>query len=99
MYRIIRYAVQELQKDVEKELQKLPESEREAAKTKFAVFVVHNKLKEKFGHLPPDVPYVVASSFPSSVSKLFVNGPTAITRLPRCPIFGKSSLCGRPRIC
>lgn len=51
-----RYAVSELQKDVEKELLALPESERDAARTKFAVFVVHNKLKPKLGQLPPDVP-------------------------------------------
>lgn len=33
-----RYAVSELQKDVEKELLALPESEREASRTQFAVF-------------------------------------------------------------
>ena len=53
---VLRYAVTELQKDVEAELLNLPESEREAARTKFAVFVVHNKLKSKAGTLPPDVP-------------------------------------------
>lgn len=36
---------------------KLPEAEREAAKTKFAVFVVHNKLKTKAHSLPEGVPY------------------------------------------
>ena len=50
------YAVSELQKDVEKEISTLPESEREAARTKFAIFVVHNKLKEKAAALPQDVP-------------------------------------------
>ncbi|KAI0792123.1 phosphoribosyltransferase-like protein [Abortiporus biennis] len=53
----LHYAVSELQSDVERELAKLPESEREAKRTKFAVFVVHNKLKEKLASLPPDVPY------------------------------------------
>ncbi|KAG9124923.1 hypoxanthine-guanine phosphoribosyltransferase [Ceratobasidium sp. 392] len=53
----LQYAVRELQKDVEKELLALPESERDALRPKFAVFVVHNKLKPKKGALPPDVPY------------------------------------------
>lgn len=53
---IHRYALSELQKDVEKALQALPESEREANRTEFAVFVVHNKLKPKLGELPPNVP-------------------------------------------
>lgn len=47
----------ELQKDVEREVAKLPEAEREAKRTKFAVFVVHNKLKDKVADLPADVPY------------------------------------------
>ena len=54
----LRYAVSELQKDVEKELLSFPESEREALRTKFAVFVVHNKRKEKLGKLPADLPCV-----------------------------------------
>ncbi|KAF9221338.1 PRTase-like protein [Gyrodon lividus] len=53
----LQYALLELQKDVEFELQALPESEREANRTEFAIFVVHNKLKPKLGELPPDVPY------------------------------------------
>ncbi|THG99146.1 hypothetical protein EW026_g3153 [Hermanssonia centrifuga] len=53
----LQYAVSELQKDVEKELLALPESEREAQRTKFAVFVVHNKVKPKLGVLPSDLPY------------------------------------------
>ncbi len=52
------YAVTELQQDVERELALLPESEREAKRTKFAVFVVHNKLKPKLGQLPDDIPCV-----------------------------------------
>ena len=51
------YAVTELQKDVETEIAKLPEAEREAAQTKFAIFVVHNKLKPKAHNLPEDIPY------------------------------------------
>ncbi|KAH7918718.1 PRTase-like protein [Leucogyrophana mollusca] len=54
---IARYALSELQKDVENELQAVPESERDALRTKFAIFVVHNKLKPKLGELPPDIPY------------------------------------------
>lgn len=50
------YAVAELQADVEREIAHLPEAEREAQRTKFAVFVVHNKLKPKLGALPDDVP-------------------------------------------
>jgi len=53
----LHYAVTELQKDVETELLKLPEAEREANKTKFAIFVVHNKLKPKAHELPDDIPY------------------------------------------
>lgn len=51
-----RYAVSELQKDAETAVQLLPHNEREGAKTKFAIFVVHNKLKPKLGSLPPDIP-------------------------------------------
>lgn len=50
------YAISELQKDVERELYSLPASEREAARTKFAVFVVHNKVKAKTKNLPADIP-------------------------------------------
>lgn len=50
------YALSELQKDVENELQDVPEVERDAQRTKFAIFVVHNKLKQKHADLPHDVP-------------------------------------------
>lgn len=50
----LRYAVSELHKDAENAL--LSQRERDGAKTQFAVFVVHNKLKEKIGSLPPDMP-------------------------------------------
>ncbi|KAF8478256.1 hypothetical protein JB92DRAFT_2769094 [Gautieria morchelliformis] len=53
----LHYAISELQKDVERELQSLPASERDAARTRFAVFVVHNKLKPKLKSLPVDIPY------------------------------------------
>ncbi|KAH7097539.1 phosphoribosyltransferase-like protein [Auriculariales sp. MPI-PUGE-AT-0066] len=53
----LHYALTELQKDVELALTKLPEAEREANRTKFAVFVVHNKLKPKAAELPADIPY------------------------------------------
>lgn len=51
-----RYALAELQKDIDAELQKLPESERKKNRPQFAIFVVHNKLKEKRGKLPPTIP-------------------------------------------
>ncbi|KAL5633248.1 hypothetical protein ACGC1H_003669 [Rhizoctonia solani] len=60
----LQYAVRELQKDVEKELLLLPESERDAKRPKFGVFVVHNKLKPKKGTLPADVPYFSGEDIP-----------------------------------
>jgi hypothetical protein len=50
------YAVSELQKDIEKELENVPEADRDALRTKFAIFVVHNKLKPKLAALPSDIP-------------------------------------------
>lgn len=50
-----RYALSELQKDVELELRNLPEAERDVNLTEFAVFVVHNKNKPKLGVLPPNL--------------------------------------------
>lgn len=52
----LHYAVTELQRDVEAALQLEPESEREKLRTRFAIFVVHNKLKDKLGVLPKDMP-------------------------------------------
>lgn len=49
-----------MQKDVERELDALPDTEKEAARTKFAVFVVHNKLKPKVKSLPGDIPVCVS---------------------------------------
>ena len=51
-----RYALAELQKDVDAELLKLNELDREKYRPDFAVFVVHNKLKEKVGKLPSTIP-------------------------------------------
>ncbi|KAI9777663.1 MAG: hypoxanthine-guanine phosphoribosyltransferase [Candelina submexicana] len=48
----LEYAVKELQKDVETAKQKLG---REGEKTKFSIFVLHNKDKPKKGHLPEDM--------------------------------------------
>lgn len=58
------YALSELKKDVEEELAKRPESEREAlrAATKFGIFVVHNKKKPKLAELPEGTPFVLSSS-------------------------------------
>ncbi|KAF4593322.1 Hypoxanthine-guanine phosphoribosyltransferase [Pleurotus pulmonarius] len=55
----LHYALSELKKDVEEELAKRPESEREAlrAATKFGIFVVHNKKKPKLAELPEGTPY------------------------------------------
>lgn len=52
------YAISELQADVERELALLPESEREAQRTQFGIFVVHNKRKPKLASLPADIPCV-----------------------------------------
>ncbi|KAH9924783.1 uncharacterized protein B0H18DRAFT_1011201 [Fomitopsis serialis] len=48
----LQYAVSELQKDVERELLALPEAERNAKRTHFAVFVVHNKLNRSWARCP-----------------------------------------------
>lgn len=52
------YAHSELWKDVEAELLKYPEAERDSLRkaTRFGVFVVHNKLKPKLAELPEDLP-------------------------------------------
>ncbi|CAF9918959.1 MAG: hypoxanthine-guanine phosphoribosyltransferase [Heterodermia speciosa] len=48
----LEYAVKELEKDVEAARQKLGRGEE---KTRFSIFVLHNKDKEKKGHLPPEM--------------------------------------------
>ncbi|KAF9646364.1 PRTase-like protein [Thelephora ganbajun] len=60
----LQYALAELQKDVNAELQKLSESERDKNHPEFAVFVVHNKLKEKVGKLPATIPYYTGAEVP-----------------------------------
>ncbi|THH10736.1 hypothetical protein EW145_g1123 [Phellinidium pouzarii] len=60
----LHYAVKELKADVEKELLALPEDQRDAARTQFSVFVVHNKLKEKAGNFPDDLPYFPGEEVP-----------------------------------
>jgi len=66
----VRYALSELQKDVEEGLLLYPESERGALRsaTQFGIFVVHNKLKPKLAELPTGTPYVCSlySFFPLS---------------------------------
>ena len=47
----LEFAVRELEKDVE-EARKNLGLEGESSKTKFSIFVVHNKNKPKKGHLP-----------------------------------------------
>lgn len=47
----LEYAVKELEKDVEEARKQLGRSE----KTNFSIFVLHNKDKEKKGHLPADM--------------------------------------------
>ncbi|KAJ7245158.1 PRTase-like protein [Mycena haematopus] len=60
----LHYALFELQKDVEEELLKHPESERAALReaTKFGIFVVHNKNKAKLADLPPETPYFAGAT-------------------------------------
>jgi hypothetical protein len=48
----LEYAVRELEKDVETARQKLG---REGERTRFSIFVLHNKDKTKKGHLPEDM--------------------------------------------
>ena len=50
----LEYAVRELQKDVEAAAQRLGRH-ADADKTRFCIFVLHNKDKEKKGHLPRDM--------------------------------------------
>ncbi|SCZ90961.1 BZ3500_MvSof-1268-A1-R1_Chr1-3g02424 [Microbotryum saponariae] len=54
----LSYAVQELRKDIDAQLAALSEEKKaEFEETQLAIFVVHNKLKEKRGTLPKDVQY------------------------------------------
>ena len=47
----LEYAVRELEKDVEAARQKIGSREE----TRFSIFVLHNKDKDKKGHLPQDM--------------------------------------------
>ncbi|GAA5946404.1 hypothetical protein JCM3775_000115 [Rhodotorula graminis] len=52
------YAVAELKKDIQAQFDKLPEDKKaDFPPTKLAIFVVHNKLKEKRATIPDDVAY------------------------------------------
>ncbi|GJN92123.1 hypothetical protein Rhopal_005153-T1 [Rhodotorula paludigena] len=52
------YAVAELKKDIQAQFDKLPEDKKaDFPETKLAIFVVHNKLKEKRATIPDDVAY------------------------------------------
>ena len=70
-------------------MESLPDAERDAAtRTKFAVFVVHNKLKPKVKNLPVDIPVSekalrkVLNSFPAFVI-------SSITLVQRFQMFGE----------
>ncbi|KAL9614890.1 MAG: hypothetical protein Q9167_000632 [Letrouitia subvulpina] len=71
----LEYAVKELQKDVEAAAQKLGK----AGKTRFCIFVLHNKDKTKRGHLPQDMidegRYLAART----VSDVWINYPWEAT--------------------
>lgn len=58
LYGSYSYALSELKKDVETELLAYPEPDREQlrAATRFGVFVVHNKKRDKLASLPPETP-------------------------------------------
>ena len=76
---------------MEEELRNLPESEREAAQTKFAVFVVHNKRKQKIGQLPPEIPYVILSV---SVGGMIMGDAICFSPLSDTTLERKSTIFG-----
>ncbi|GAA6040402.1 hypothetical protein JCM8097_007598 [Rhodosporidiobolus ruineniae] len=62
------YAVEELKKDIQAQFDKLPEDKKDSyPKTELAVFVVHNKLKEKRATIPDDVKYFAGDNVPDSI--------------------------------
>jgi hypoxanthine phosphoribosyltransferase len=73
------YAVSELKKDIEAELETRPESEREALcnATSFGIFVVHNKLKPKLAELPAGTPYFSGAD----VGDLWLDYPWEVTNI------------------
>ena len=69
---VYRYAINELKKDVEEQYKALP---ADTPSTEFAIFVVHNKLKEKAADIPSDVKY-----FPgANIEDLWVEYPCEST--------------------
>ncbi|EJU03552.1 hypothetical protein DACRYDRAFT_64485 [Dacryopinax primogenitus] len=62
--RTLYYAISELKKDVEQALAHMPKEEQEAKRPKFAVFVVHNKIKPKAEKLPDDIMYFAGQEIP-----------------------------------
>lgn len=72
----LEYAVKELQKDVDAAAKKLG---RAAESTNFSIFVLHNKDKEKKGHLPTgmveDGLYLAARTVPD----VWINYPWEAT--------------------
>lgn len=63
----LHYAITELKKDIEKQLQQNPAAATKP--TNFAVFVVHNKVKQKNAVLPQDVKYFAAQEIPDRWSE------------------------------
>lgn len=71
----LEYAVRELEKDVEAAVKKLG---REGEKTKFSIFVLHNKDKAKKGQLPQEIlqgRYIAART----VGDVWINYPWEAT--------------------
>ncbi|BGP52659.1 hypothetical protein JCM8202_004812 [Rhodotorula sphaerocarpa] len=59
------YAVSELKKDIQAQFDKLTDEKKaELPETKLAIFVVHNKLKEKRAEIPQDVAYFSGADIP-----------------------------------
>ncbi|KAL9044453.1 MAG: hypothetical protein Q9214_002408, partial [Letrouitia sp. 1 TL-2023] len=71
----LEYAVKELQKDVEVAAQKLGK----ASKTRFCIFVLHNKDKTKRGHLPQDMVDEGRYLAARTVSDVWINYPWEAT--------------------
>ncbi|KAI4162841.1 MAG: hypothetical protein LQ342_003558 [Letrouitia transgressa] len=71
----LEYAVKELQKDVEAAAQKLGK----AGKTRFCIFVLHNKDKTKRGHLPQDMMDEERYLAARTVSDVWINYPWEAT--------------------
>jgi len=76
----LAYAIAELQKDVKAQLESLPEEKRKAMPpTEFAIFVVHNKLKEKAGSVPESVMYFSGAD----LEDVWVDYPWEMTDIDR----------------